>query len=87
MICYFRPDKLPQLLCILAEAMSLLGRRPELDVFYREFEKRSEFEMLLLVVQNAESMSVSEGKMRSNRDFYAPKEHFYGCSCSRRVYA
>lgn len=63
MICYFRPDMLPQLLCILAEAMSLLGRRPELDVFYREFEKRSEFEMLLLVVQNAESMSVSEGLM------------------------
>ena len=41
----------------------------------------------LLIVQNAENPSVSKGKTRSIRGFYAPKKHFYGCDRSSRVYA
>ena len=41
-----------------------------------------EAEMLHLVVQNAETMGVREGKTRSIRSFYALKKHFYGCDRS-----
>ena len=43
--------------------------------------------MLQLVVQNAESMGVREGKMRLNGDIYAPKKPFCGCDRSSWVYA
>ncbi len=46
-----------------------------------------EAEILHLVVQNAETMGVREGKTRSIRGFYAPKKHFYGCDGSSWVYA
>lgn len=45
-----------------------------------------EAEILHLVVQNAESMGASEGKTRSIRGSYAPKETFCGCDRSSWVY-
>lgn len=45
-----------------------------------------EAEILHLVVQNAETMGVREGKTRTNWSFYAPKKHFYGCDGSSWVY-
>ena len=44
-------------------------------------------DIALVIVQNAESLGVSEGKTRSIRGSYAPKKHFYGCDCSSWVYA
>ena len=44
-------------------------------------------DITLMIVQNAETMGVREGKMRSIRGFYAPKEPFYGCDRSSWVYA
>ena len=35
-----------------------------------------------MIVQNAETMGVREGKTRSIRSFHAPKKHFYGCDGS-----
>ena len=43
-------------------------------------------DIALLVVRNAESVGVSEGKTRSIRGFYTPKKHFYGCNGSPWVY-
>ena len=41
----------------------------------------------LMIVQNAETMGVREGKTRSIRSFHAPRKHFYGCDGSSWVYA
>ena len=40
----------------------------------------------LLIVRNAESVGVREGKTSVNWGFYAPKKHFYGCDGSSWVY-
>ena len=44
-------------------------------------------DVALMIVQNAESMGVREGRMSVNWGFYAPKKHFYGCDGSSWVYA
>lgn len=43
--------------------------------------------ILLLVVQNAENLSVRAGETSVNRDVYAPQKHFCGCDGSSWVYA
>lgn len=43
--------------------------------------------IVLSIVQNAETMGVREGKTRSIRGSYAPKEPFCGCDRSSWVYA
>ena len=44
-------------------------------------------DIALLIVQNAENPSVSNGKTSVNWGVYAPKKHFYGCDRSSWVYA